>query len=227
MRGRPGDQQAASAPQLDFVEFEGKKYHKRAHEDCYAQVFAAMEPVPRGRLLDVAAGAGYTSARLRKMGFDVVATDIHAEQFQADGVQHVAADLNRGFPFADGTFDAVVALEIIEHLENPNLFLREVRRVLKRGGRAVLSTPNILCLRSRFRFLFSGEFHLFYDLKKRIRDPFYAQATGHITPIPAWLLGHFCRDAGFALKQHRYTRERFGAHGPLLSTNLVLELEAE
>jgi 2-polyprenyl-3-methyl-5-hydroxy-6-metoxy-1,4-benzoquinol methylase len=212
---------------MDYVEFEGKRYHKRAHEDCYALAFAVMQESRRGRLLDVAAGAGYTSARLRSMGFDVVATDINADQFQADGVEHVSADLNRGFPFTDGAFGAVVALEIIEHLENPKLFLRELRRVLQPGGRAVLSTPNILCLRSRLRFLFRGEFHLFYDVEKRIKDPFHEHAMGHITPIPSWLLGHFCREAGFELRRFWYTREELGMRGPLASTNLVVELEAK
>jgi 2-polyprenyl-3-methyl-5-hydroxy-6-metoxy-1,4-benzoquinol methylase len=211
---------------MDFVEFEGKKYHKRAHPDCYELAFAIMGPPPRGRLLDVAAGAGYTSARLRSMGFDVTATDIHEGQFLADGVELVAADLNRRFPFDDGAFDAVVALEIIEHLENPNRFLRELRRVVKPGGRVALSTPNILCLRSRLRFLFRGEFHLFYDMQRRLEDPFHEQARGHITPMPAWLLQHFCADAGLALHGPRYTRESLGARGPLLSTNLVLELRA-
>jgi 2-polyprenyl-3-methyl-5-hydroxy-6-metoxy-1,4-benzoquinol methylase len=211
---------------MDYVEFEGKRYHKRAHTDCYELAFAVMAPCARGRLLDVAAGSGYTSARLRSMGFQVTATDIHAGQFQAEGVELVAADLNRRFPFDDGAFDAVVALEIIEHLENPNLFLRELRRVVKKGGRVVVSTPNILCLQSRLRFLFRGEFHLFYDMKRRLKDPFYEQASGHISPMPAWLLGHFCTDAGLALQRPWYTRESLGARGRLLSTNLVLELQA-
>lgn len=211
---------------MDYVEFEGKRYHKRAHEDCYALAFSIMASCERGRLLDVAAGSGYTSARLRSMGFDVIATDIHKDQFQVDGVQLVEADLNRSFPFEDAAFDAVVALEIIEHLENPNRFLRELRRVLKPGSRAVLSTPNILCLRSRLRFLLRGEFHLFYDMERRLKDPFFEQATGHISPLPSWLLRHFCADAGFGAPRFWYTRESFGARGPLLSTNLVVELAA-
>jgi 2-polyprenyl-3-methyl-5-hydroxy-6-metoxy-1,4-benzoquinol methylase len=211
---------------MDFIEFEGKKYHKRAHADCYELAFSVMAQRRRGRLLDVAAGSGYTSARLRSMGFDVIATDIHAEQFQTPGVELVSADLNRRFPFEDGAFDAVVALEIIEHLENPNLFLRELRRLVHPSDPVIVSTPNILCLRSRLRFLFRGEFHLFYDVQRRIKDPFHEQAAGHISPIPGWLLAHFCRDAGLSLRRTWYTRESLGARGPLVSTNLILELEA-
>lgn len=210
---------------MDYIEFDGIKYHKRAHVDCYDLLFSMVDSYARGKLLDVAAGAGYTSARLRKIGFDVTATDIHADQFQPKEIPLVTADLNRGFPFPDATFDTVVALEIIEHVENPNQFLREIARVLRPGGHVVLSTPNILCMRSRFRFLFKGEFHLFYDMERRLKDPFFAAATGHISPMPYWLLRHFCHDAGLSLRRPWYTREFAGMRGPLVSTNLLLELQ--
>ena len=48
--------------------------------------------------------------------------------------------------YKDKSFDVVTATEVIEHLENPRLFLRDINRVLKPGGLCVLSTPNILNL---------------------------------------------------------------------------------
>jgi SAM-dependent methyltransferase len=62
-------------------------------------------------------------------------------------------------PCPDSSFDAVFCVEGIEHLENRYAFLREACRVLRPGGALVLTTPNILSLRSRVRFLGSGFFH--------------------------------------------------------------------
>ena len=69
------------------------------------------------------------------------------------------ADLNHPLPLPDKSFDVVVSVEGIEHLESPHLFLREVHRVLKDDGTLILTTPNIVSLRSRVRFLGSGFFH--------------------------------------------------------------------
>jgi 2-polyprenyl-3-methyl-5-hydroxy-6-metoxy-1,4-benzoquinol methylase len=53
------------------------------------------------------------------------------------------------FPFDDGTFDFVLAAEIIEHLPNDPMFMmHETNRILKAGGRLFLTTPNITSLRS-------------------------------------------------------------------------------
>lgn len=54
----------------------------------------------------------------------------------------VACNLNVSpLPFPDGRFDSVIAGDVIEHLENPSQFLRESNRVLKDGGRLIISTP--------------------------------------------------------------------------------------
>lgn len=59
------------------------------------------------------------------------------------GIKTLRCDLNQGFKFKDGVFDVVVANQVIEHLYNTDSFLKEVYRVLKRGGYAIVSTPNL------------------------------------------------------------------------------------
>ncbi|MDR7555338.1 MAG: methyltransferase domain-containing protein [Armatimonadota bacterium] len=70
----------------------------------------------------------------------------------------VACDLWAGLPFKDGTFDVVLAGEILEHVPFPEVVLEEARRVLREGGVLVGSVPNAFRLKNRLRFLFGRPF---------------------------------------------------------------------
>jgi len=60
------------------------------------------------------------------------------------------------FPFEDNFFGSICSWGIVEHLENPFHFMREMYRVLKPGGTLLMSMPNPMHLRSRLNFLFHG-----------------------------------------------------------------------
>jgi SAM-dependent methyltransferase len=79
-------------------------------------------------------------------------------------------DVRRGaleeISFPSASFDAVLASHLIEHLNNPGNFVREVGRILKRGGRFYVTTPNIAGLqaklfRSRWRSAIFDHLYLF------------------------------------------------------------------
>ena len=208
-----------------FLELDGLSFHRRAHLDAYATALELLQSdASRGRLIDLGAGSGYTSYQLARAGFDVVALDVHADQFVPQDIPFLQHDLNQRLPLQDAEADAVLALEIIEHLENPRYFLREIARVLRPGGALVLSTPNIVSLKSRWRFLRRTEFHLFYNQKHRTNDRFCEAASGHITPLLPWLLEIFLEDAGLELQQKYYTRtKRLGLRSALFSDNAILK----
>jgi SAM-dependent methyltransferase len=67
------------------------------------------------------------------------------------------------FPFADDRFDCVVAIDVLEHLDNDKSFLAELRRVLRPGGRAVITVPNgdpkLLANRIKWRLGMSPEIY--------------------------------------------------------------------
>jgi SAM-dependent methyltransferase len=158
----------------------------------------------KGRALDLGAGRGELSTHLSARGYDVTAVERYAPQFEAK-VPLVDADLNEPFPFADESFDVAMAIEILEHLENPRRFLRELARTLRPGAVAVVSTPNLTSVLSRMLFVACGQWDLFFDHPWRLRDPYSSLVHGHITPVTRWLLEHHARDAGFTVEAYGYS----------------------
>jgi SAM-dependent methyltransferase len=125
-------------------------------------VFARISELalPAGaRVLDAPCGAGALALALRSRGYDVFGGDIDASAAAALGDRFRAVDLSHPLPWPDGFFDAALSVEGIEHLENRHAYIRELRRVLKPRGVLVLTTPNVVSVRSRVRFRGSGFFH--------------------------------------------------------------------
>ena len=90
-------------------------------------------------------------------------------------------DFNNKFPFADETFDVVVATEVIEHLYNPEGAVKEIYRILRKDGMLIGSVPNEYHLRKRIEILFGKDvfgygYHLCYfnknSLKKLLKKIF-------------------------------------------------------
>ncbi len=100
------------------------------------------------RVLDAGCGAGYGSAELAKLALHVVGLDASAEAIAFARERYRLPNLQfeqgscAALPHPDGSFDLVVAFEVIEHVVEWREFLREVRRVLSPGGQFVVSTPN-------------------------------------------------------------------------------------
>jgi len=121
---------------------------------------------PFQRHLDVGAGTGEL-IRLARERFKVesAACDYTDALMKLPGQRVAIANLNtQPLPYADNAFDLLTATEVIEHLEHFRETLREFFRVLEPGGVCVLTTPNILNLNSRLRFLWFGYWNLFGPL---------------------------------------------------------------
>lgn len=132
---------------------KGKEILTTAHKHL-AGLAADLPQVKR--VLDAPAGTGFISQQMRNLGYEVIAGDIAPQVFKPRDIPVLKINLNQTFPFADNTFDLAVCREGIEHVENQFFVLREFGRIVRDKGFLLISTPNILCLRSRLANLLVG-----------------------------------------------------------------------
>lgn len=103
---------------------------------------------PGSRILDLGCGTGLSTHLLQERGYDAVGVDLSPLFLTVEKKNHPATDLLVGnalqLPFADATFDAVVAFEFIEHIPDVPALLDEMLRVIKVHGHIVLHSPNLI-----------------------------------------------------------------------------------
>jgi SAM-dependent methyltransferase len=165
------------------------------HDFVLDEVIAPLAR-PGVRAVDLGAGSGVWGMRLNALGFDVLCADKNAPGFHAV-LPFLQADFDAGnfsAQLGEGAFALVTAIEVIEHVESPIGFLRNVGRLLAPDGLAVLTTPNVDNVPARVKFLLTG--------KLRMMDE-QSEVT-HISPI-FWDLFNrqFLPCAGLELAGHR------------------------
>ena len=102
----------------------------------------------RPRILDVGCGTGANLLMLSKYG-DAEGVDVSEDALSfchERGLQQVKLGAAEALPYDDGTFDLVTALDVVEHLDDDLAGLREMRRVLRPGGRVLLFVPTFMFL---------------------------------------------------------------------------------
>jgi 2-polyprenyl-3-methyl-5-hydroxy-6-metoxy-1,4-benzoquinol methylase len=145
------------------------------------------------RVLDVGAGEGALSLRLVDAGDRVVAVDIDKGEWNIEQVPFSVLHIDDGLrPSADGIFDAIVCVEVVEHLEDPWRSFRECRELLRPEGYLLLTTPNVTSFLSRLQFLIRGRFHQFEpsDL-----------VTGHIYPMTSFEIETIAERTGWTIAE--------------------------
>lgn len=117
-----------------------------------------------GTIADIGCGTGNLARALAPRARRVIAVDVLQHAALPPEVEFRRADLDREpLPLADAEADAAVAVETIEHLENPRALVRELARVVRPGGWVVVTTPNQLSVLSLLTLLAKHRFSAFQD----------------------------------------------------------------
>ena len=116
------------------------------------------------RILDIGCGSGALLESLASRGYsDLCGVDI-TPPARSNNFRFETCDLDYfRLDHEAETFDLLLAIEVIEHIENPGLWLQEVRRLLKPNGSILISTPNIHSLEARIRYFLLGKLKQFDD----------------------------------------------------------------
>ncbi len=119
-----------------------ERLQKRSIEKDDRIIESTLEYNPNAKLLDLGCGDGIRTERFANyIGTgDIVGVD--AKDWSVP-FRLIEKNLDGGIPFGDGTFDVVISHHVIEHIKDTDLHIQEIRRVLKKGGYAVFSTPNM------------------------------------------------------------------------------------
>ncbi len=146
---------------LDFEEFYFKGYYKgiadfsskrdRELSSWFKGMFNYINkyyPIKEGKgkkLIEYGCATGAAATVLKDYGFDVTATDISKyavkkAQKNYKGIKFLVQDMEK--PFINGKFDIALAFDVIEHLPNPRVGIKNVYNLLKTGGAVIFSTPN-------------------------------------------------------------------------------------
>lgn len=147
---------------LEELERQYREHHERSRPsqfvyggDARASVFREHVGGPGLRVLDLGCRSGALT-REYAAGNDVLGVDVDRaalEEAAKLGIETRWADVEEPLELDDGSFDVVVAGELLEHLRDPARVVAEVRRVLRPGGTFVGSVPNAYRLKNRLRFL--------------------------------------------------------------------------
>ena len=166
----------------------------------------AMKYITKGdKILDIGGAPAHFSACLKLLGYDLVGVDIKPSKdrmlIKGESLEVLKCDIEKeALPFDNNKFDKILFMETFEHLyKNPIFALREIRRVLKKNGELILTTPNGYSLKRVIHFL-SGN-GLGEDPFEQFNRLLLLGHYGHIREYSLSELKIFLEKTGFDIKK--------------------------
>lgn len=166
----------------------------RAHDVAFELIKNRIGTKKTIDVLDIATGTGAFTQRITDNfpGWKIEIND-YENQALITNYKKYNVDLNSFFSssFSSEGYDLIIALEIIEHIENPWNFIREIKKLLRKDGVLILSTPNVDSTLDRLIYLINGHPQYFGETG-------YTNSGGHITQVPDWLLKLIVQNSGYS-----------------------------
>ncbi|HNQ66791.1 MAG TPA: class I SAM-dependent methyltransferase [Bacteroidales bacterium] len=164
-------------------------------------------------VIDLPAGNGMTSEILKEHGAKVKAFDLFPEYFKVEEIGCQRADIMDGIPLENEIADLAICQEGIEHFCNQLKAFQEFNRVLKKGGRLLITTPSYSNLSAKFNYLIAeseaknfmppNEIDDIWMENEVVSDKIY---YGHIFLIGLQKLRLLAKLAGFSIEEVKYIR---------------------
>lgn len=196
-----------------------KENEKRDKEILDERVEETLKLVEGKKILDVGCAGGGISKRLADMGFLVHAIDILEESIKvaikfanSPNIKYETRDVLKQ-PFQEESFDGIIFLETIEHVENPAQFFKEFHRILKTNGNLIVSTPNATSIKNLLYALSYRKKEKQKQLIKEISEEPLGTGT-HLEHIYNWdfqTLVRLLDRCGFDVIDHSFARS-----GPII-----------
>ena len=176
---------------------------KRSKNFLLEAIVNLFTTLPKGKVLDLGCGDGDYAKRLKDLGFDVIAGDIDLARFRyKNEIEFKHCDITKEMPFSANHFDYVLLMEVVEHLRNPYVVMPEINRIIKTNGSLVMSTPNILNLKSRLRFLIEGAYEYFREPPlDQVKNPREVIFNLHLVPYRYHELEYLLSATGFKVER--------------------------
>lgn len=142
-------------------------------------------------VIELGAGSGALSLRLLETGFEIIPLDLDGSDWRLP-TKLIECDLNKEGWWENcpvPQFQQIVAVEVIEHLENPTKFFRDLSGLMMDNGTLIITTPNVVSFHSIYATWKRGVFSCF--------SPADFFESGHVSILPWWMLQVLANRHGF------------------------------
>ena len=127
-----------------YFEVEKDHWWFRVRRNIILSLIKEYKIQKTAKIFDFGCGSGYTVGYLQKLGFDVSGADISAEAIEfgrSQGVDGLEVAQNSQIKAPEGGFGLILALDVIEHIDDDLGVIRALERALKPGGMAIITVP--------------------------------------------------------------------------------------
>ena len=126
--------------------FEAEKSHWwfKVRRNIVLSLIKKYKIPKTAKIFDFGCGSGYTVGYLQKLGYDVSGVDVSAEAIEfglSRGIRNLSVARDGGISHPEGSFDLVLALDVIEHIEDDLGAIRGLKEALKPRGMAIITVP--------------------------------------------------------------------------------------